>query len=329
VIVEQLEESGKYTEIVHQSRTENFIELSLSRGRYRYRVSIFNLLDKLEYTTNWANFSIDRARPPSLAGISSTHFTLNGKKDFWAIDLDGINLIPESEITLRPVAGGKTVKAGEYTSREGENSVHVVFPASDLTPGKYELSIKNPGGFETTLPCSISGRFPLDVFVSASYAPAVPVYGYLKDLFNGKIQLPGFSARISFLSQNKNWGSLGVEALAVWDSFSVTKPDLAAAARLFNSHLNLLYQYSVSPPFALCARAGIGQTSVLALSYDAVGTKKNPVSTWMLSACGGLSLKWIFVPHAFAELGLDYMNLFSVDGNEGILFPHIGIGWKY
>ena len=58
VIIEKQDENGGYTQILREGRTENFIELSLTMGRYRYRVLVYNLLDRFEYSTNWANFSI-------------------------------------------------------------------------------------------------------------------------------------------------------------------------------------------------------------------------------------------------------------------------------
>jgi hypothetical protein len=92
--------------------------------------------------------------------------------------------------------------------------------------------------------------------------------------------------------------------------------------------VNLLYQYNLSSRLILGARLGGGQVSVVDLSYAANDTTQDPISTWMPALDGGVSLKWLFHPRFFAELGLDYVNAFSVDGPQGFLLPFIGVGWK-
>jgi hypothetical protein len=256
VIIEQQDETGEYTQIVRQDRTENFIELSLAAGRYRYRVSVYNLLDRLEYSTNWANFSIDRARPPVLDRMNPNRFILTGKGEPWIIELKGTNLLPESELSLRPVAGGDAVLPAEYTAFPDGKSGRVVFNSADLAAGRYELRVRNPGGFEARGECTVKNRLSFDLFISASYAPALPFYGYLSELFDNPMYPLGFSLRADFLPLKGNWGSLGLEALVSWTYLSITKTGLTASAHLFLSHLNLLYQYTLSPQLALDIRLG-------------------------------------------------------------------------
>jgi hypothetical protein len=329
VIIEQQNETGEYIQILRQERTENFIELSLAAGKYRYRVLVYNLLDRLEYSTNWANFSIDRARPPVLDRMSPGRFILTGENEPWIIELKGTNLLPESELSLRPAAGGDAVLPAEYTAFPDGNGGRAVFNSADLAAGRDELHVRNPGGFEALGECTVRNRLSFDLFISASYVPALPFYGYLSELFDSQMYPLGFSLRADFLPLKGNWGSLGLEALASWNYLSVTKTGLTASVNFFLSHLNLLYQYTLSPQLALDIRLGGGQTTVLDLSYNLHGVRQDPVSTWMLSMDGGVSLKWIFHPHAFAELGLDYVNLFSASGPQGLLFPFAGAGWKY
>jgi hypothetical protein len=329
IIIEKQNENGEYTQILRQGRTENFIELSLTMGRYRYRVLVYNLLDRFEYSTNWAVFSIDRARHPVLSRISPDHFTLTGKDRDWVIELGGTNLLPDSEVSLRPLTGGAPILPGEYTAFPGETGGQVVFHSAVLTAGRYELYVRNPGGFEAHRECTVRNQPIFDLFGSLSYVPAVPVYGYLSDLFDGGIYPLGFSFRADFLPLTGKWGALGLETFVFWNYFSVTKTDLRATAHLLDFQLNLLYQYTLSPHLVLGLRLGGGQALVLALSYDIDDIEQDPVSTWIPSLDGGLSLKWIFHPHGFAELGLDYVNLFAADGSQGFLLPFIGAGWKY
>jgi hypothetical protein len=330
VIIEKQDENGAYVQILHEGRTENFIEQSLTIGRYRYRVLVYNLLDRLEYSTNWAVFSIDRARYPVLDQIRPNHFTLIGTDESWIIELRGENFLEESELSLRPIVeDGAPILPVEYTAFPDENGGQVVFHSADLTAGRYELYIRNPGGFEAKKECIVRNRLFFDFALSASYAPVLPVYGYFSDLFNGGIYPWGFSLWVDFLPLKRDWGSLGLTASVVWNYLSATKADLSADVHLLNSHLSLRYRYTLSPRLVLDVHLGGGQVSVLGLSYNFTDAAQDPVSTWVLSLGGGVSLKWLFHPHGFAGLGLDYMNLFAVDGPQGLLLPFIGVGWKY
>jgi hypothetical protein len=329
VIIEKQDESGTYIQILRQERTENFIEQSLTMGRYRYRVLVYNLLDRLEYATNWANFSIARARPPVLDRVRPDH-SLTDTDEFWSIEILGDNLLPESELSLRPLAEeGTPVLPVEYMAFPDGKSGQAVFQSVDLAAGRYELYIRNPGGFEARTECTVRRRLSLDLSVSASYVPVLPVYGYFSDLFNGGIYPRGVSFRIDFLPLKRDWGDLGLAAFVLWNYLSETNANLSAGAHLVNTHLSLLYRYTLSPRLALDVHLGGGQVSVLDLSYNLQGAAHDPVSTWILSLGGGVSLKWLFHPHGFAGLGLDYMNLFSVDGPQGLLLPFIGVGWNY
>jgi hypothetical protein len=172
-------------------------------------------------------------------------------------------------------------------------------------------------------------RYPPDLSASLSYAPAVPIYGYLRDLFDGGIYPPGFSVQADFLPHKGDWGSLGVETFLSWNYLAVAKTNLRARGHLFDFRLNLLYQYTLSPRLVLGLSLGGGPVLVHELSYHISGAGQDSISTWIPSMGGGVSLKWLFHPHVFAGLGLDYVNLFSVDGPQGFLFPRISVGWKY
>jgi hypothetical protein len=261
--------------------------------------------------------------------MSPNRFILTGENEPWIIELGGTNLLPESELSLRPVAGGDAVLPAEYTAFPDGKGGRAVFNSADLAAGRYELRVRNPGGFETSGECTVKNRLSFDLFVSTSYAPALPFYGYLSDLFDNQMYPLGFSLRADFLPLKRNWGSLGLEALASWNYLSVTKTGLTGSGNFFLSHLNLLYQYTLFPQLVLGIRLGGGQTTVIDLSHKLDGVQQDPVSTWMLSMDGGVSLKWIFHPQGFAELGLDYVNLFSASGPQGLLFPFVGVGWKY
>jgi hypothetical protein len=322
VIVEKQDENGTYVQILSEDQTENFIELSLSMGRYRYRVLVYNLLDRLEYSADWAVFSIDRARYPVLDRVRPDRFILNKKGIPWVIELEGTNLLPESEISLRPLDGeGAAVKPEEYTVSPGGDDGRVVFPSADLAAGLYELRIRNPGGFEARHECLVKSPASFGLFVSASYTPALPVYGYFNDLFDTLNPLGG-SVWADFLYIKEDRGAVGVETFVSWNSFSAADPE--ASSRLLNLQLNLLCQYPMLPWLAFAFRMGGGQTLL-----DLVRAGEPSVSTWIPSLDGGLSLKWIFHDHGFAELGLTYLQLFFVDDPQIFLLPFIGVGWKY
>jgi hypothetical protein len=368
VRIEGQDGSGEYAEVLREFRTENFIELSLPPGLYRYRIQVYNLLNRPAGDSEWIYFRVFPALQPEL--YSFTQEFAPSREGLTEIILHGMNLLEGAEVYLTSSEkGGNPIVPRTYLP-EGE-SARLVFDAGALMPGKYRARIRNPGGLESSLEITVEpppantpgaavssgepapagdardttagGESPaedfrpsrsFDFYISAEYAPLVPLYGYLFGPFDHAIYPMGFSVRIGFIPFKRSWGDLGVEAVPYWN---MLKTD-AATVQLGALHLNGIYQRRLpNHMMSLVFRLGAG----IHLLYGVSGGSQSSASifTWLSSVNGGLSfrwiiptiynLKWVSYNSFYFEIGVEYTHVFSKDPPPGYVKPILGAGWKF
>jgi hypothetical protein len=102
VVIEKQNAAGAYTEVLREFREETFIEVSMTAGRYRYRVVVYDLLNRPGEIPAWMPLEIFPALQPELTDFEPKTFYLNGEAPC-EIRLSGNNFVPDSRISLRSV----------------------------------------------------------------------------------------------------------------------------------------------------------------------------------------------------------------------------------
>jgi hypothetical protein len=114
ITVEEQNDSGDYVEIHRESRRDNFIDLSLAPGLYRYRIEAYNLLNRPAGISTWIPFRVLRALQPELFSYSQEAPAAGDGNPQEAIVLRGANLVDGAEVWLRPVEGGGEIAPLAY-----------------------------------------------------------------------------------------------------------------------------------------------------------------------------------------------------------------------
>jgi len=317
VIVEKQEDDGSYRETERVSTEQNFAEFSLTAGRYRYRVDLYDLIDEFASSTAWREFEIIRALQPELTRFSPQAFYLD-EDDAWEITLHGKNLLPDSEIYLVQDES-KIIPIDRVSEKE---SFRLTFSWKSLVMGKYYIYVKNPGGLDTRSgPFTIANKKRFDYNISLGYAPIVPLYGYLfRDSnidapFTDFIYPLGAAVKVNFFPFKRVWGNLGIEASGSFASLKHKKQSYSAEAFLLNTHLSLLYQkYFSKKTYAVNVGLGLGAATLYDLSYSyPVGDQTEPVSAIIPSVIQEFSFTLFFFKPYFISAGIDYIQTFSAD----------------
>lgn len=145
VFIEEAQGTG-YRELQRESTEENFLHVSLSPGTYRYRLGVYNLLNRLAHTTEWVNFEVLKALQPVIRSFSPQDFFLDDESPL-DITISGEDIAEEADSMLRPPGGaGQGIRPQSSDLRE--NTLRLSFNKEQLAPGSYEVYIKNPGGLE-------------------------------------------------------------------------------------------------------------------------------------------------------------------------------------
>jgi hypothetical protein len=336
----------QYTEILRQLAQVNFLYVSLRPGHYRYRIGVYNLLNQLEYTTDWTDFEILSAFQPRIRGFTPAEF-FPDTETRWEITITGEDITAGADITLRSRNSGKVIHPQDIVIEE--NNARIVFNRDQLPPDSYDVYIRNPGGLgdtqgpftvhpseaaEAAIPNEPSVRFNrLGFFVSAGYAPMIPLYGVLfaENTFEGFAPL-GFAGRVGILPLVASWGSLGAELGVSWYKLDEQKEQYAVSAQILGARLSLLYQlWMPNRIFVLNFRVGAGINALLDFYFDYGNGRDDSFASVYLSLDGGLSLQVYVMPHLFVEAGADFTHILSTGdtAQPGYLRPLLSIGWRF
>ncbi|MDR2143216.1 MAG: hypothetical protein LBP29_02470 [Treponema sp.] len=154
ITVEKQNDSKEYVEIHREFRTENFIELSLTPGLYRYRIEVYNLLNRSAGISDWIPFMVFRALQPELYSFSQELAPPGEGDRLVEIVLHGMNLTEGAEVLIQPADGGRDIVPLAYFP-SGE-SARLLIDQETLVPGPYRVYVRNPGGLESSLAITVS-----------------------------------------------------------------------------------------------------------------------------------------------------------------------------
>jgi hypothetical protein len=364
VIIEAMEEGGGYREVLRQPTAEPSIEISLSPGKYRYKVLVYNLLGQVDYEMNWAVLDVIRAMPPALTRVNPETFLID-KAEQGEITLHGRNLIAESEVFLVLIDDprGKTAVVTPLAWRPDPsgNRARVLLDKTTLLPGRYEVHVRNPGNLEVSLDTLKVAYYRLmDVNLMAAYATMTPIYGKVFSLVNGSVYPLGALMRLSINPMARKNIAFELEPFffTAWPSpFS----EEAHAMGNFDSPLLFtgfkaygLYRASFARDrMAFNLRLGggillmnIGTTHVTNYYYDMT------TSNWVYEPAdmslvplvsGGISFQFFVTKSLFIEAGASFTHGIikldiesdsdsdddSTDLMPGYIDPFLGVGWRF
>jgi len=332
VVIEKRDDGGNYAEIMREKTNELSINVSLTSGFYRYSIIPLNLLGRLDERSEWRIFEVLPAFMPSIDKFYPTVFYMDRymKRE---LDIAGDNLLEESEIVLRK---------GTYLTYPIERRIYnkkhakLIFDDLKLSPGNYEIYVKNPGGPETSAPgFVIEYQKPLDLFFKISWIPVVPVYGDFKKLFGTEMYMAGAGLSFEAISSARtsfNGGlELSVSAFAMNSLFTFqtsideiienySKAEDGVSGVEFD--INILFQKQfVYKRMSVTFRFGVGAT--LMNSYGTIDTGD-------LLMHLNLGLSYLFVIHElfFIETGAVLSHFFDID-TSGLIKPKLTVGWMF
>ena len=147
------------TAILATRVTEPVLRFSLPPGEYRYHIVYFNLLRQPEIELPWQTFSILKAEIPRIARTTPQLWFIEDGDP--VLTIEGQDLMPGASVELIRQTGAQPALSGPPLSgpplsgpalsgmeqlRLGTRSVTFQFPAEQLEPGVYAVTLANPGG---------------------------------------------------------------------------------------------------------------------------------------------------------------------------------------
>jgi hypothetical protein len=147
VIIER-EADGGYIRQHHDFASVSWIDVSVPPGNYRYRIIPYNFLNRPGEGSQWMHITVRPALNPGVDTILSDILYLDERAEYVLITIVGKNIELDAEIELRRSDGVSVVPYAKNISDDSSN-VDLFFTREQLSPGTYEVYIRNLSGLET------------------------------------------------------------------------------------------------------------------------------------------------------------------------------------
>ncbi|MDR3019937.1 MAG: hypothetical protein LBU66_03425 [Treponema sp.] len=302
-----------FEELHKETTKDTSISISLPPGKYRYRITPYDLLGRRGESSNWISFEIITAYRPTIERFVPDAFFLD-RRDPRTLDITGSNLFKESEIYL--VNEGQVLIPTEVIIISSERA-RLVFNDQELVAGSYDIYVKNPGGMEARKSgFDITYKKAMDIFLKIAWVPIIPIYGELLDNSSFDMHLSGIGFFFEAIASKRSTFNGGLELGSVLYTIDSVGPDMLCAEFDLNIALQKRFNYYFSTTF----RFGFGITSLFGNGDDGADI----VFNLNLSACALILLSNNF----YLETGVDFSHIHSTH-SSGIIKPRLGIVWKF
>jgi len=348
--------SGQYRDYRIEKTKNNYIEISLNPGKYRYSVTPYDLLERRCDSSDWEEFSISTAFKPEIYKFVPDFFYMEQNKKRILL-VSGNNIFDDSVIYLRNDTN-ELVPIEKVVT--GNSSVTLTFDDDTLIPGNYEVYIKNPGGLDASLGVFFVGYHKtLEVFLKVGFNPVIPAGGELMNIFGPYLYYPGVTFRLESLASERASFKAGMEfALSFYylhSNLSI-RPIESILYNIYNAYSDAsvsLIDFAINIPMqvrfnhlknAVTFSFGFGFTSFTSYGYiydyyddyyydyadygydydyNRKKYDKNGVNTYVNLSISGLFLVYEFF---YFETGMDFT--FYFEGKSVLLKPRISAVFK-
>lgn len=326
----ELEIRDENASIVHQSLgPEPKREISLEPGNYQYRISLYNIFDRLEVRGPWYNLQIKKAEIPLVFGINPDTLYLEDSEHTFV--LQGEGMLPDSEYyLLDPLLGTRRYRIyplDSDTDKMQEGLVTLSIQDEKLDSGNYIVQMFNPGGLSAESPTQLRIRYgrPFELFVSLAYAPGIPVYDpWFVEHWQSPIYFLGGDARFTFIFSKKNYGFFGIESMFSAQRLYGGDEDSDIVTDLLSAGLGFVYKYRFLKNVSVITRVHPGVClSYLKFMYGDISGNETASANVSLSA--DLGFQYHFDERSAVEIGASLMNVFYDKTVFGMLRPRIAL----
>lgn len=328
-----VQETSPFTEIYRTKTPDNFLEITLKAGSYRYRVTVYNLLGKEEAVSDWSYFDIIKAYPPEVRGVLPRNIFLEEIND-GKFSLSGKNLFSDSIYSLRKNGKSADKYIGQLAEHDDENKKAVLqFDMKDLDVGTYNLTVTNPGGLSANDgPITIRFKKMMDFDVSGGYAVPVALYDdTFKTYLNTNTFPISIAARCSFMPFKHRFGYLGLGLSATYSRIFAIYDDYTIDGNFMTGFANFVYQLPViKNRITLEAHGGAGVVFFndvrFKFGHDIV---TDPLNSIDLAFDAGGAVQVYVLKRLYVDICADYVQAFIPDMSLGMIVPSVSVGWQF
>lgn len=316
---------------------DNFIDVSLPPGKYRYRVAVINLLNQIETISDYRNFDVRIALRPEVSSVSPKIIYFDELKDNFII-INGKNFHEDTVFVLKKTLGG-SFKGEILDIEKNGKQIKVGFDLSKFNPGEYVLTVTDPSGLKSnTGRVNFKFQKPIDIFLCAGYAfTGFAGNKVFKEYFNRDFAALGGLMRFTLLPIKRYYGNFGVNLTFSGMSLNSKKEFYRMDTGFFLTQINAAYIYPIIKKrlnFDVHMGMGIAFLTNF-VKYTTVDIESSKYWYGGITLNAGTAFQIYMYKKLYIECNLDHIFTFrkGFPNNNGfpiyIIQPSLSIGWEF
>lgn len=330
-LLEKRDASGAWYEIDKKILQDNFIDVSLPPGNYRYKVTVVNLLEQKETSSAYRNFDILLAYQPEIESVTPRLIYLDEIFDGKFI-VEGGNFFDDTVFVFEKAGGGRITIEPAEVSKDGKRA-RFELNTTGFQPGTYVFVARDKSGLADKSE-NVIFRFqkPVDTYVSLGYAfTGFAGESVFKTYYDRTVAPLGGIFRLTVLPFKRTYGHFGFN---VHYSAAMLRKQLdgyTLDGALMLTNVNAAYVYPlIRHRLNLDIHVGAGAAFLVNGRFVFGGSAESPAYWyWGFDMDAGTALQLFVYKKMYLELNVDHFFVFR-DGLAKYMFrPQFSVGWMF
>ena len=332
--LEQQDEKGNWHQIDKKKMKENFTDVSLPPGNYRYKITVINLLEQAEAASTFRNFEILIAHQPKVESVSPQViymdeffdgiFTASGA-NFLQRTVFSLSKQGSSPVPLEPVELSKNGKKAQFELN-----------LNKFNPGEYTFIVSDISGL-TDKSKNVTFRFqkPVDAYISLGYTfSGFEGESVFKTYYDRNFAPLSGMFRFSLLPIKRTYGCFGFNVTYSAAMMDSKQEYYTLQGTFMTTQLNAVYIYPIiKHRLNLDIHAGGGAAFLINSRFvfeDSGGIQSPTYWYWGLGVSAGTSLQLLNVfKKMYVEVGAEHFIAFRKGMPKYIIQPEVSVGWMF
>ena len=330
--LEQKDATGAWQIIDKKTVRDNFIDVSLPPGTYRYKVTVINLLGQREMSSAYRNFDILIAHQPEVESVTPHLIYLDEFFD-GKLTVTGGNFFADTVFVFEKASGGTIALEPVELSKDGKK-VHFELNTNRFQPGTYVFVARDKSGLADKSE-DVIFRFqkPVDTYVSLGYAfTGFTGESVFKTYYDRTVAPLGGVFRFTFLPFKRTYGNFGFNVNYTAAMLRKQLDDYTLGGALMLTHINAAYVYPIiRHRLNLDIHAGAGAVFLTQgkFSFNGGSAESPAYWYWGFDTDAGTALQVFVYKKMYLELNVDHFFVFRDDFPKYMFQPQFSVGWMF
>ena len=330
--LEQRDAADSWHEIDKKTVHDNFIDVSLPPGNYRYKVTVINLLEQKEASSAYRNFDILIAYQPEVGSVTPRLIYLDEFFD-GKFTVTGGNFFDDTVFVFEKAGGGTITLEPAEVSKDGKKA-RFELNVNRFQPGTYVFVARDKSGL-TDKSEDVAFRFqkPVDTYISLGYAfTGFTGESVFKTYYDRTVAPLGGVSRLSVLPFKRTYGHFGFNVNYSAAMLRKQLDDYTLDGALMLTHLNAAYVYPIiEHRLNLDTHAGAGAVFLMQskFSFDGGSVESPAYWYWGLDIDAGTAVQVFVYKKMYLELNVDHFFVFRNGLPKYMFQPQFSVGWMF